>query len=138
MEHTNTQCNRTYSSLLVFLGAAMLFASPCSAEQSGKQARINAQLVRIVIPEIRLEEASVEDMCAALEAESLKNDRAKNGVKIVFKGQNSAPNANMELLHMPVFDAIKFMCKVYGCKYDIRDDAVYITPNANDLKVVQQ
>jgi hypothetical protein len=101
-------------------------------EQTDAQKALERKLKKIVIPELSLRQAGVQDVVAFIRATAKELDPEKGGVNILITlpvGDTSAqPTLTLELRNVPLYDALRYCCEAGGFRMRIDDNAVVLTP----------
>ncbi len=86
------------------------------------------RLEKIIIPELALRQANIEDVVEFLRKVSVENDPQKVGVTIVLNLQGEKPPLiTFSAKQISLFDAFRIITKVAGLKYQLDDNIVTIS-----------
>jgi hypothetical protein len=99
----------------------------------GNNRAMTAKLDRIIIPEIEIREASLDQVIAflrqkSIELDALEKDPAKKGVNIFFKPGDPGTKFIFSLTNIPLGEALSCVARTAGCKLIIDPHAVVLEP----------
>ncbi|MES2709412.1 MAG: M56 family metallopeptidase [Verrucomicrobiota bacterium] len=110
---------------------------PASGEQkpepSGVQRKAQTMMYKlnnIVIPRLKFENATIDEVIAYLRAEAIKADNLetdpeKKGINIILKGESKMP-LNLDLRQLRLLDALKAVCEIAGYRYRLEPNTVVL------------
>jgi autotransporter-associated beta strand protein len=98
-------------------------------------ATLQDKMNRIIFPSVQFSGASVEEAIEFLrmkcrDLDIQESDTAKKGVNFVLKPGAAASDAqiSLDLKDVPMSEALRYVTELAGMKYQIEDDAVFISP----------
>lgn len=108
------------------LGIIILFWSALCFGQS-----IEEKLDQLVIPKVEFSDTPLEDCFLYLARKSVELDPAENSKGISLVNTAADPNGTkitLRLSNVPLREALRYTCSLASLQFEVKDDAVVITP----------